>query len=319
MTGGHSSAAGAALLLALTFSVPASAHEMRPATLLLRELGGGEIHFEWNPPRARPGDARRVGPVFPDGCRVVAPHRLRCDGTGLDGELHITGLSGRPIQVFVQLQDRDGGRRTAILDARRDRLELGADAPSGAAGVVPAYLAIGVEHILGGFDHLLFVLGLMLIVGFERRLVWTVTGFTLAHSLTLALAVLDLVRVPAAATEALIALSIVMTAAEALDHRPTLVRRVPGVVAFAFGLLHGLGFASALRDVGLPEGQLAAALVSFNVGVEIGQLAVVGAGWVAARWLQRWTSAATTRRALAYGIGSLAAYWFLERVVAILA
>jgi hydrogenase/urease accessory protein HupE len=307
----------AALLPGVFAAAPAAAHEMRPATLALRDLGGGAVQFEWNPPLGRPGDARRVVPEFPSGCVPVSPNRLQCAAGELAGELHIAGLRGRPVQVFVQLQTKDGERRTAVLDARRDRMQLGADAAQEMDGVAFVYFVIGVEHILAGFDHLLFVVGLTLLVGFTRRLVATVTGFTLAHSLTLALSVLDLVRVPVAAVEALIALSIVLTAAEVLDRRPTVVRRFPWLVAFAFGLLHGLGFASALREIGLPSGQLFTALLSFNLGVEAGQLAVIAVCFAAARGLRRWLPARSLRRGAAWGIGSLAAYWFVERVVGI--
>jgi hypothetical protein len=180
-----------------------------------------------------------------------------------------------------------------------------------------AYVRIGIEHILFGVDHLLFVLGLMLLVDSWRMLVKTISAFTVAHSMALALAVLGLVDVPPALVEALIALSIVLVAVELTRGGavPTVTRRYPWAVAFAFGLLHGLGFAGALTAIGLPPGELVLALVAFNVGVEIGQLLFIGAMLAPRAWLRRaaarWTFVESVP---AYVIGSLAFAWMLERV-----
>jgi hydrogenase/urease accessory protein HupE len=186
------------------------------------------------------------------------------------------------------------------------------------------YLGLGIEHILLGIDHLLFVLGLLLIVRGAWMLIKTITAFTLAHSITLALATLGLVRVPAPPVDAAIALSIAFLAAEivhARRGRPGLAARKPWLVAFAFGLLHGLGFAGALTQLGLPPGEVPAALLFFNLGVEIGQLLfvalVLALGW-ALRQLQvswpRWAAPLP-----AYAIGTLAAFWLIERVSGMLA
>jgi hydrogenase/urease accessory protein HupE len=189
--------------------------------------------------------------------------------------------------------------------------------------VARTYTIIGIEHILGGFDHLLFVLSLLLLVDGVRRLLWTVTAFTVAHSITLAAASLGVLQVPGPPVEACIALSIVFVAAEivhARRGRPGLTQRSPWVVAFAFGLLHGLGFASALAQVGLPERQIPTALLFFNLGVEIGQvlfiLAVLGvlaigrstASRVGARW-PAWSALFAP-----YAIGGVASYWLFERL-----
>jgi hydrogenase/urease accessory protein HupE len=183
--------------------------------------------------------------------------------------------------------------------------------------VLRRYGGLGVEHILTGADHLAFVLGLLLLVRGWWRLVETISAFTLAHTLTLGLAVLGLVRVPPAPVEAMIALSIVLVAVEVLappDAAPTLAHRAPWLVAFLFGLMHGLGFAGALADLGLPPDHVPAALLAFNGGVEVGQLAFVaamlGPVWLlrrGPRWLQMLP---------AYGIGSIAVAWTVERVVA---
>jgi hydrogenase/urease accessory protein HupE len=186
--------------------------------------------------------------------------------------------------------------------------------------VIADYVRLGVEHILTGYDHLLFVVALTLLVRKRRALLATITAFTLAHSLSLASTVLGLVSIPAAPVEATIALSIVLVCAECVrrEQPDSLTRRAPWVVAFAFGLLHGLGFASALLEIGLPEQHLPSALFCFNLGVELGQLAVIGVV-MALRGLaahfkvrQTWPG-----RALVYGMGGLAAFWSLDRIIAV--
>jgi uncharacterized membrane-anchored protein YitT (DUF2179 family) len=206
------------------------------------------------------------------------------------------------------------------VTAAPDRLEVGR-----------TYLVLGVEHILLGIDHLLFVLGLLFLVGSWRRLVATVTAFTVAHSITLAAATLGWVHVAQAPIEATIALSVMFVAAEILhaaQGKPGLAARAPWVVAFVFGLLHGFGFAGALRGVGLPEKDVPLALLMFNVGVEVGQLLFI-AGVVAilslvTRLIRRgrsgehgpWYTESMIRTPVAYVVGSLAAFWVVQRVVA---
>jgi hydrogenase/urease accessory protein HupE len=187
--------------------------------------------------------------------------------------------------------------------------------------VAMTYLVLGVEHILSGVDHLLFVLALLMVVVGWRRMVGTVTAFTVAHSITLALAALGVVRVPGAPIEAIIALSIVFVAAEIIHARqgnPGLTARLPWIVAFTFGLLHGFGFAGALSEIGLPQASIPLALFTFNVGVEIGQLifiiAVLGLYAIGKR-LQP-MPADWAWRVSSYAIGGIAAFWVFERVAA---
>jgi hydrogenase/urease accessory protein HupE len=191
--------------------------------------------------------------------------------------------------------------------------------------VVRTYTVLGIEHILTGFDHLLFVLALVLLVADRRRLLVTITAFTVAHSITLALASLGVLRVPGPPVEASIALSIVFVASEiihARQGRPGLTQRYPWVVAFTFGLLHGLGFASALAQVGLPPLSIPTALLFFNVGVEIGQLlfitAVLGLMWAMGQAMQRLRLPAMSGlwRAVPYVIGAVASFWLFERIAA---
>ncbi|HVJ20737.1 MAG TPA: HupE/UreJ family protein, partial [Polyangiaceae bacterium] len=176
---------------------------------------------------------------------------------------------------------------------------------------------LGVEHILGGLDHLLFVLGLVLLVGFRRQLVVTVTAFTLAHSVTLATAVLGVARVPQAPVEAVIALSILLLAVECSKREDSLARRTPWAVALSFGLLHGFGFAGALSDVGLPSDHVTLALLCFNAGVEFGQFGVIAVAYALARLAApRLPGVVRLERAALYAMGALAAFWSIERTLA---
>jgi hydrogenase/urease accessory protein HupE len=199
------------------------------------------------------------------------------------------------------------------------------EAAPGALEVARTYLLLGTEHILGGVDHLLFVLALLILVKGTRRLVWTVTAFTVAHSLTLAGATLGFVHVPGAPVEAAIALSIVFVAAEIIHGREGkvgLTERFPWVVAFTFGLLHGFGFASALSEVGLPQAAIPVALLFFNVGVETGQLLFIASVFalIAAsqRVARRFDVAppAWAWRLPPYAIGSIASFWIIQRIAA---
>ena len=228
--------------------------------------------------------------------------------------------------MLVRIEDIVGTTQTERLTPTRPSFVVRV-AP-GAGEVAATYLWLGIEHILFGFDHLLFVLALLILVRQWRRVVVTMTAFTVAHSITLAAATLGFVHVPGPPVEATIALSIVLVAAEIVNARrgrPSLTARWPWLVAFAFGLLHGLGFAGALSEVGLPHHAIPLALLFFNLGVEFGQLAFVALVMALAWWLpgalarvtvvgRDWTRARLDVAA-AYAIGALAAYWLIERVI----
>jgi len=271
----------ASLLLSGLFG-SAQAHEVRPGYLELRQFDAETWDLVWKVPAK--GDRRLALDVqLPGNCRNGEPGtrfvngayierwRTRCSG-GLTGrEIGIAGLPATRTDVLVRLSRADGTAQTVRLTPSAPTFT--ANAAASAWQMVRTYLALGVEHILLGIDHLLFVLGLLFLVGNWPRLIGTVTAFTLAHSLTLAAATLGWIRVPAAPVEAAIALSIVFVAAEILHARhgrAGLAARLPWVVAFMFGLLHGLGFAAALHDIGLPEHAIPLALAFFNVGVELG-------------------------------------------------
>jgi hydrogenase/urease accessory protein HupE len=236
----------------------------------------------------------------------------------LIGEIHFNNL---PLHadVVVRIEWLNGNQYTQTLSSQSQSVSL-SSADAGASGwyqVLTTYIVIGIEHILLGLDHLLFVIGLILLVGFQRNLIWTVTAFTLAHSLTLALSVTQVVSISQTPVEIIIALSILLVAAESLDRRITLARRRPWLVAFVFGLVHGLGFAGALREVGLPENELPLSLLAFNLGVEFGQLSVIvalyllvvsGRNLTLLRDQARPITVSTT-----YVIGTLGAYWAISR------
>lgn len=241
-----------------------------------------------------------------------------CAG-GLTGQtIAIDGLNATLTDVLVRLEGADGTTQVTRLTPADASFEV-EKAPS-AIDVTGTYFGLGVEHILFGIDHLLFVLALLVLVEGRRRLVGTITAFTLAHSLTLAVATLGFVRVPQSPVEAFIALSIVFVATEIVHARlgrPGLTQRWPWVVAFTFGLLHGFGFAGALTEIGLPAAAVPLALFFFNVGVEAGQLLFVGACLVLAGVARRIPvpRPALDLRVLAYAIGTVAAFWTIERVL----
>ena len=305
-------------------------HGFEPAALDLREAAPGVFDVVWKPSGTvsealtvqAPAHCRRVAGASSGG-HVEGPEffRLDCGAAGLEGApLSVAGLDGSRVDVLVRIAWRDGTVTTDVLRSGVDTMRVprrgvAADAP--ARAVLVTYGRLGVEHILSGADHLLFVLGLLLLVPAGRPLVATVTAFTVAHSLTLAAAVVGILRVPPAPMEVLIALSIVLVASELArppDALPTLARRAPWAVSFAFGLLHGLGFAGALREFGLPADRLPLALLAFNGGVEIGQLLFVTLLLpVVWRW-RPWSVRHTWRRLLpAYAIGTVAAVWTWTR------
>jgi HupE / UreJ protein len=313
----------AALALLTLHALPAAAHEMSMAEMELRETRPGEFLWQWTASGSKPASAE-LTPHWPEGCAAES-NLLRCGEAGLRGELSIEGVGERYSAAMVKVYWRDGQSRVYTLTERQTSVHLygSADDQRGMGEIASAYLLLGVEHILGGIDHLLFVASLLFLVGFKRQLLWTITAFTLAHSLTLASAALGLLTLRSAPVEATIALSIVLVAAEALGKgreggtpRETLAQRLPALVAFLFGLIHGLGFAGALAEIGLPQNHLATALLTFNVGVELGQLFAVFVVWAVWRLLRNTSLATRARVPLLYGIGSIAAYWSWLRIAA---
>jgi hydrogenase/urease accessory protein HupE len=305
-------------VLALLASA-AVAHEMSMAEMELRESSRGEFLWQWTASGTRPA-SEELRPVWPDGCRTDL-NVLRCGEAGMRGTLAIEGVGKRYSAALVKVFWLDGQKRVYTLTAGQPTVHLygSAEDRRGMGEIAYAYTILGIEHILTGFDHLMFVLALLFLVGFNRRLLWTITAFTAAHSLTLALSALGWLTLRRPPVEAAIALSILLVAGEALHTQPTLSRRWPALVAFLFGLVHGLGFAGALQEIGLPQNHLSVALLTFNAGVEVGQLLVVGFAYLIYRTLAAWPEYAVARVPALYAIGSVAAYWSIGRVVGILA
>lgn len=298
--------------------VAASAHEMSMAELEMRENAPGQFTWQW-------AASERVAensltPVWPEGCQGDA-REVRCGEGGLKGELSVDGVGQKFSAAIVKITWLDGQMRAYTLTEGQPKVHLygTADDQRGMGEVASAYTVLGVEHILSGFDHLLFVIGLLFLVGFHKRLILTITAFTVAHSLTLASSALGWLVLRSPPVEATIALSIMLVASEALRDRETLARRWPALVAFGFGLVHGLGFAGALQEIGLPDSHFMLALLTFNVGVEIGQLLTVGAAWLVYRAVRQLPVVPQARLAALYAIGTMAAYWSVERVFAIVA
>jgi len=295
----------------------AGAHEMTMAEMQLREVTQGEFLWHW-----AAGEKREVSedltPIWPEGCHAEA-NMLRCGVAGLEGVLSIDGVGKRYSAAMVKVFWLDGQSRVYTLTSGQPKVHLygSANDQRGLEEIATAYTYLGVEHILSGADHLLFVIGLLFLVGFNRQLVWTITAFTAAHSVTLACSALGWLELRSLPVEASIALSIVLVAGEALHQQQTLARRWPALLAFLFGLVHGLGFAGALKEIGLPENHLLPALLTFNVGVEIGQLLTVTCAWMLWRVASRWPQVVLARPVVLYGIGSVAAYWSWLRVMAI--
>jgi hydrogenase/urease accessory protein HupE len=297
----------------------AAAHELSMAEMQLRQLSRSEFLWQWTASGSRPA-SEELKPVWPDGCRAES-NLLRCGEGGLRGTMAMEGVGKRYSAAMVKVFWLDGETRVYTMTAAQPTVRLygSADDQRGMGEIASAYTVLGVEHILSGYDHLLFVFALLFLVGFNRRLVWTITAFTVAHSITLALSALDLLTLRSPPVEATIALSIVLVAGEALHRRPTLSRRWPALVAFLFGLVHGLGFAGALKEIGLPQNHLSVALLTFNVGVELGQLLVVSLAYLIYRAVAGWPKFAIARAPALYAIGSVAAYWSIGRIVSILA
>ena len=322
----------ALLSLALLLAAPAFADEFRPAYLQLTETRPGSYDVLWKAPALDAATVIRVQPAFPLGVRSLGtPRRTYAAGMatarwrvdvpgGLGGKtIRFPGLAESRIDVLARVARADGTVQLERILAVDPAFTV--KASPGPLEVVRTYTVLGIEHILTGFDHLCFVLALVIIVRGTRRLLLTVTAFTLAHSITLALATLGVIHVPGPPVEATIALSIVFVASEIVQQRrgrEGLAAKKPWLVAFSFGLLHGLGFAGALAEVGLPANSIPLALLFFNVGVEIGQLLFIAGVLALIRLVQRIDGERARLAGLAivpaYLIGGLASYWVLDRI-----
>lgn len=317
-------------LLAL-FPTDARADELRPAYIEMTEQAPGQWSLLWKAStNSRLGQTGEI--IVPENCQAFAERQreysgsniltrlaLRCDGSVQGKIIGLKGLELSTTDALVRIAPIDGAMQTVRLTPDQPVATL--PKPSVISNVAATYTILGFEHILLGFDHLFFVLALVLLLQGGWLVVKTVTAFTIAHSLTLVGTTLGLLSLPSQPVEAVIALSIIFLAVEVVKAKPDEIRlseQFPWIVAFLFGLLHGFGFAGALAEIGLPEDDVPLALLTFNLGVEIGQLAIVAVALAALtgirklqhQWLQ------PTKTAIAYSIGIIATYWFVERMIA---
>ncbi|CTQ55347.1 HupE / UreJ protein [Roseibium album] len=318
---------------------PAQAHEVRPALLKITEDQPGWYEVVWKVPVVS-GKVLGISAVLPDTLNPVGPISVVQTGAAqvesavyktetdsiVGKEIFIDGLNVLQVDVVVQISLADGIAYSTILKPSLPRYTVPKNPDK--LEVFKSYLVLGVEHILSGIDHLLFVLALILIIKDRWRLLMAITAFTVAHSITLALAALGAARVPSQPTEAVIALSILFLAVEIVrmrNGRIGITERAPWIVAFLFGLIHGLGFAGALSEVGLPQSAIPLALFSFNVGVELGQLTFVAVVIAVGLGLQILVSSIgsflpalqrSVSSVSAYCIGGVATFWLVERLSA---
>ena len=314
-------------------------HEMRPAFLRVEAIAsepssdniGKTYDVLWK--RPLDADGVRLMPVFPDYCAetataldevvgslIVRHFRLNCSQGLTGGTISIAGLELAVTEVMLHLTSKDGKTLSYLLKPSNPSVVI-----RNGSTTVFGYLRLGIEHLLYGVDHILFVVALMFFLSRLSELIKTITAFTVAHSITLTLSALEWVYLPQKPVEAMIALSVLFLAVEklrenpSLSHRDSIVHEQTWVVAFAFGLLHGFGFAGALADIGLPKGNLISALFLFNFGVELGQLFVIAIGIGLAWFVRRvWNSIPEyVVRVPLYLVGVTAAYWVIERGVGI--
>ena len=322
------------VIAALAVLAPSAfAHEVRPAYLELQQTADDTYDVLWKVPARNAEERLALDVQFPDDCGNVSEPRgffagnayterytIRRAGGLAGAEIRIAGLAATFTDALVRVQSLDGTSQLARLSASSTSFVV--EAAPGRTQVAAIYTRLGVEHILLGIDHLLFVLALIIATQGGWKLVKTVTAFTLSHSITLSLAALGVVHVPTRPVEATIALSIVFVASEIVRARrghESIALRAPWVVAFTFGLLHGLGFAGALSDAGLPQTHIPVALVFFNIGIEMGHLLFVGVvlALVASlrrtsRYLPRWAYLVAP-----YAIGTMGTFWMIQRLLAL--
>lgn len=326
-------------LVGLMLATSGHSHALEPGYLEIVPTEDEQWQVTWRKPQVS-GDAMKIDAVLPAGCEQRRGGTPRFDGRAYvsgwitscerpiwEGEVFIDGLSSTATDVLVRFV-AEPGTPAKTLRLTPDAPAASLPAAQTAWSVLASYITLGIDHILAGIDHLLFVFALMLLVPDRRNLVFAVTAFTVSHSITLALATTGLLSLPTPPVEAVIALSIAFLAVEIVnksDGRKTMMQRSPWLVAFAFGLLHGLGFASALQEIGLPQTEIPLALLAFNLGIEAGQLMFVACLLAAAFVLKKTgvTKAVSSTHLgpaamplAGYFIGSVAAFWTIERVVA---
>lgn len=317
------------VLIAALLALPAQADELRPGYLEFTQQDAKHWKLVWKAP-VLGGLATRTKPAFPNFCTqsppqarveglvLVAESRLTCSKDLAGSQVGLAGMDAAFTDALLRVAPLDRPVQAARLTQDKAMVEI-ALVPDGWE-VARSYFVLGIIHILEGYDHLLFVIALVLLIGRFGMVVKAATAFTVAHSITLVGSTLGLVGLAQAPVEALIALSIVFLAVEIVKQNPeapNLAERAPWIVAFLFGLIHGFGFAGALREIGLPESDVPTALLTFNLGVEAGQLVIVAAVMLAITALRRFAPARlrTATVVSSYAIGITASFWFIERLI----
>jgi hydrogenase/urease accessory protein HupE len=304
-------------LCALLFSLlafTAQAHEARPVYIKIQEQQALQYQVLSKLPPSIPS-YNHPTLQWPEDCAQDQDNKVWQCQQPLQGKqltLHYP-LLNPSVSALLQLQLLDGSSYSKLLGPEQNNWDIPASPKP--LGVALDYTGLGITHILAGWDHLLFVACLIFIAATPRRILITLTGFTVAHSITLALSTLDIFRLPVPAVEAIIALSIVLLGRELVkNQRQTLTWRTPVAVACAFGLLHGFGFAAVLAEIGLPQREVPLALLSFNIGVELGQLLFVAFLVLLHRLIGQKLSLNSLQKWVGYGSGILASFWLLQRV-----
>ncbi|MBK8252055.1 MAG: HupE/UreJ family protein [Polyangiaceae bacterium] len=307
----------------LTFPIlihsPAHGHEFRPGLLDIRAIGGGRYDVLWNPPP----ESHDIQIVFDSECSPEQDGNprsfvLNCGESGLAGRsIRVTGAAPLRDEVLVRLWLENGSETSVVLSAAKPDYQIPVAPPESDLPIFVSYAFAGAHHFATGFDHLFFVIALVILLRASKRLVAAVTAFTVAHSVTLFLQVTGSVQLPTPPVEATIALSVVLLAREIAQKRPrnTLLQTYPWLAAFGFGLLHGLGFAGGLRSFGVSQGQILPALFGFNVGLEMAQLALVALAIGVAHFFRQPLQRPWTKPVAGYSLGAISTFWLVERTV----
>ena len=320
------------LFLLITLFVSVKADIIRPAYLEMIQKSSQSYEVLLKVPVKEHKEVPVTVEII-DGCKVKSSHSkhyvngswidrftLECVQSLKGKIIKVQGLENTKMDLLLRLEFLDNSSQSILLNPLHNAYKVMKDASS--MQIIQTYTWLGITHILMGFDHLLFVFALLLIVKNVRRLLWTITAFTLAHSITMAGATLGFIHVPQQPVEAIIALSILFLAMEIVRENQGkigLASRYPWLIAFIFGLLHGFGFAGALAEIGLPQQAISLALIFFNIGVELGQLMFVSVVVLLALFIQKLDYPSIMKKVkiiMVYGIGSISAFWMIERISA---
>ncbi len=316
------------LLFALAVHSPTNAHPLAPGLLALTETAPNQFQGIWKLPN-KTIERGQLSPIFPAPCEIAdlqppvsvgtgrsQSFRLHCQQPLLGQSIGIDGIAPNGSGVLVRINFSDGQVVHQMLNSQADELLI--PEQQTASGVFSRYLTLGVEHLVLGYDHVLFVITLALLVGWGKQLIWTITLFTVGHSITLSLTALGFISMPIGLIESIIALSIAWAAAEVIQQESDgLLQRRPWLMSGGFGFLHGMGFASALAAIGLPQQALTISLAAFNVGIELGQLLIIGLFFAVAALIHRVAGQvpAVVKTLSCYAIGCTGAYWFWQRLL----